>query len=87
MYLRQFTETFCRRMKKLAKKDNVRHERVMDKIDEIMENPQDYKHLGNVMAGVSRVHINPFVLTFEVDENRKAVVFLDFDHHDKIYKN
>lgn len=87
MYLRQFTETFIRKMKKLRKKDRLRHGRVMDKIDEIMVQPQEYKHLGNVMAGISRVHIDPHVLTYEVDEKNKAVIFLDFDHHDRIYKN
>ena len=87
MYARDFSQTFMRKMKKLAKKDKVRHERTMNKIDEIVENPESYKHLGNVMAGISRAHIDPYVMTFEIDEPNKSIIFLDFDHHDKIYKN
>ncbi|MFA6328387.1 MAG: type II toxin-antitoxin system RelE/ParE family toxin [Candidatus Micrarchaeia archaeon] len=74
-------------MKKLQKKDRLRYERVAKKIIEICDEPHHYESLGNVMAGMFRVHIDPFVLTFEIDEARKIVRFLNFDHHDKIYKN
>lgn len=56
------------------------------KSTEICNDPHRYEPLGNVMAGVFHVHIDPFVLTFRVDEENKTVVFLDFDHHDKIYR-
>ncbi|PKK85374.1 MAG: hypothetical protein CVT48_05615 [Thermoplasmata archaeon HGW-Thermoplasmata-1] len=55
------------------------------KISEIIENPEHYKPLRHGMKGIRRAHIDPFVLTFEVMGNEKHVVFLDFDHHDKIY--
>jgi len=74
-------------MKKLRKKDNLRFERVCKKMDEILQDPHHYKPLGNELAGVLRVHIDPFVFTFKIDEENKIVRFLDFDHHDKIYKN
>ncbi len=87
MYSPADTGTFRRKMKKLRRKDNPRFERVCRKLGEILQDPHHYKPLGNAMAGVLRVHINPFVFTFETDEERKIVRFLDFDHHDKIYRN
>ena len=87
MYSSSDTETFSRKMRKLRRKDTVRFERIWKKIGEILRDPHHCKPLGNVMSGVLRVHIDPFVVTFEIDEEKKIVRFLDFDHHDKIYKN
>lgn len=87
MYSVEPSRNFEIKMKKLMKKDRLRYARVRKKVLEICEEPGRYKPLGNVMAGVLRVHIGPFVLTFEIDEKNKVVRFLDFDHHDKIYKN
>jgi len=60
---------------------------VRRKVIEICEEPHHYEPLGNVMAGVLRVHIDPYVVTFSIDEAGKTVRLLDFDHHDKVYKN
>ncbi len=39
------------------------------------------------MKGLRRVHIDKsFVLVYEIIEADNKVIFLDFDHHDKIYK-
>lgn len=73
-------------MKKLIRKDRGRFGRVMKKIKEILKEPHIYKPLSNEMAGMRRVHFDPYVLTFFIDEKTKTVVFADFDHHDKIYK-
>jgi len=87
MYAPVDTATFRKKMMKLRKRDQLRFERISKKMDEILRDPHRYKPLGNVMAGAMRVHIDPYVFTFEIDEANKKVVFLDFDHHDKIYKN
>jgi YafQ family addiction module toxin component len=87
MYLPDQSTEFKEKMRKLQKKDRPRLERLLKKMDEILENPHHYKQLGNVFKGSQRVHLDPFVLTFEVNEERKIVRFLDFDHHDRIYKN
>ncbi len=55
-------------MKKLKKKDRPRFEGIDKKTEEILQEPHHYEPLGNVMAGISRVHIDPFVLTFRIDE-------------------
>jgi len=87
MYSPSGEPKFLAKMKKLKKRDRLRFERIDKKTEEILQDPHHYEPLGNVMAGIFRVHIDPFVLTFRIDEENKKVVFLDFDHHDKIYKN
>lgn len=38
------------------------------------------------MHGARRVHIGKsFVLIYEVEEDRKLVRILDYEHHDKVY--
>ncbi len=87
MYRPEPTPIFEKKIRKLMKKDSLRYERVRRKAIEICDDPHRYKPLGNMMAGVMRVHIDPYVLTFAVDEARMVVRFIDFDHHDKVYKN
>jgi len=37
------------------------------------------------MKTIRRVHFDPFVLTFTLNEDKHHVEFLDFAHHDEIY--
>ncbi len=87
MYRPEDTPALRAKLKKLRQKDALRFERVRKKMADILADPSHYKPLRNIMAGTQRVHIDPFVLTFCVDDQRMVVHFLDFDHHDKIYRN
>lgn len=71
---------------KLKKRDWVQAGILKRKICEILENPYRFKPLCGSMAGVWRVHVRNFVLTFEIIEIEKKVRLLDFEHHDNIYK-
>ena len=72
---------------KMGKKDRHRLERINKKVKQILENPERFKPLGNVMHGLHRVHIDgSFVLTYSIDEKRNTVILEDFDHHDQVYK-
>jgi len=73
-------------LKRLKKKNPLMFRRILKKIPEIIEHPHHYKSLSKIMAGVRRVHFDPYVLTFAINEKEKKVEFLDFDHHDNIYK-
>ena len=74
-------------LNKLFKKNKIMYEQVMKKINEILQNPYHYKPLKYDLAGERRVHImKSFVLKYEIMEKEKIIRFLDFDHHDKIYK-
>ena len=86
MYTPDDTPHFKHKLTKLRKRDKPRYERLVKKMQEILTDPRHYKELGNIMAGTQRVHTDPFVLTFEVDENRKVVCFLDFEHHHKVWR-
>jgi len=71
---------------KMAKKDRKRLVIVGKKIAQILQNPYHFKPLSNEMHGIRRVHVDTsFVLTYEIDEARKTVCVLDFEHHDKAY--
>ncbi len=73
--------------KKLAKKDKVTFEAINKKVAEITEDPYRYKPLRALMQNKRRVHISgSFVLVFKIEEERKVVQLLEFEHHDKAYK-
>ncbi|MBI2099917.1 MAG: type II toxin-antitoxin system mRNA interferase toxin, RelE/StbE family [Candidatus Vogelbacteria bacterium] len=53
-------------------------------IAKILREPIFGKPLRNVMRNYRRVHINSFVLVYEIVG--QVIRLLDFDHHDRIYK-
>ncbi len=74
---------------KLKKKDSVAHKAILNKIEEIANSPDPdrYKPLRYGMKNKKSVHIvKSFVLVFEYDRQRQFLSFLDYDHHDNIYK-
>ena len=76
-------------LKKLFKKDKVRYEATMNKIQEVIssENPQRYKNLSYDLSGFKGVHIDShFVLIFKVMEKEKLIRFEDLQHHDIAYE-
>ncbi len=87
MYNYEIIPSLQRTLNKLSKKDKKTYEAVMNKVKEIIENPQHYKTLKYNLAGEKRVHImKNFVLKFEVDESIKIVRFVFFGHHDEAYR-
>ena len=76
-------------LKKLAKKDRVRYEAALKKIDEVCSS-QDighYKNLSYDMKEFKRVHIlSHFVLIFKFDKKTGKTKFEDLQHHDDIYR-
>ena len=76
-------------LKKLIKKDKLRYEATLKKIEEICSS-QDithYKNLSYDMKEFKRAHILlHFVLIFKFDKKTGKVKFEDLQHHDDIYK-
>ena len=72
--------------KKLRKKDLAQFEALCRKINDILENPQQFKPLKNPMQHMRRVHIGSFVLVYDIDEVRKVVTIRRYEHHDNVYK-
>ncbi len=85
-YKLEISEDLEKNFAKLAKKNKKQLEIISKKVEQILENPYHFKPLRGDMHGARRVHIDKsFVLTYEIDEIRKTVRLLDYDHHDNIY--
>jgi len=85
-YQLQISEELDKVFSKLAKKNKTQLQIINKKIDQILQNPYHFKPLRGDMHGARRVHIDTsFVLTYEIDEEKKLIRLLDFDHHDYVY--
>jgi len=83
MYEAIFSDEFTKQLKKLKKKDKAMYERLENKIRQILLEPEHLKRLKNILKGEQRVQLGPFVLRFEVKENK--IYFITFRHHDSAY--
>mgnify|MGYP001568675225 CR=1 len=79
-----FSENFNKTLKRIKKKDKEIFQRISESVFKIINNPLCGKPLRNVLRNYRRVHIGHFVLIYEIIN--MEIRFLDFDHHDKIYK-
>ena len=86
MYSLEIEEEVFRAFKKLAKKDKIQLEAINRKIDQILTEPFQFKPLKHPLDGLRRVHIESFVLIYEVLENPKTVRVLKYKHHDEAYQ-
>ena len=82
-YSFQFTPFFEKQLRKFKSKDAVLFERLTKKLKEIRKNPEHYKPLRNVLAGCRGVHLDPFVIIFEIQGDLIIVHYVK--HHDKAY--
>jgi len=89
MYHYEILPTLQRVLNKLSKKDRQLYEQVLGKIEEVITSPDvgHYKNLRHGMKDKKRVHIGHFVLIFKFLKEEDKIVFMDFDHHDKIYRD
>ncbi len=87
MHEAEFTEAFLRQLRKAEKKDPVRYEAALKKIEQVrsVSNPHHYKNLRNDLKEFKRVHIdNDFIILFKIE--KEAIVFEDLLHHKKAYR-
>ena len=74
-------------LKKLKKKSPKDYKKLWNKMKQIAQNPKAYKPLKGTLKEIYRVHLGHFVLLFTIFDREKVVEFIEYDHHDKIYKN
>ena len=88
MYFYEIIPSLRRILNKLSKKDKNLYEQLIKKINEIVNSLdiEHYKNLRYDMKDKKRVHIGHFVLAFKYIKEENKIIFLDFDHHDNIYK-
>ena len=87
MYALHITEKCEEEIKKLTSRNKTLADALKKKIKQILEKPEHFKPLGNVLAGLRRVHVDSsFVLIYDFDANAKSVRLIRFAHHDEAYK-
>jgi YafQ family addiction module toxin component len=85
LYYLEIEEDVIKLFRKLGKKDRKQLEAVNKKIQQILEEPLQFKPLKYPLEGLRRVHVGSFVLIYEVLENPKRVRVLKYKHHDEAY--
>jgi mRNA-degrading endonuclease RelE of RelBE toxin-antitoxin system len=55
-YSIEFSSTFEKSMKKLKKKDKVMYDQIQKKLIGLVENPDHFRPLRNILAGYRRIH-------------------------------
>jgi YafQ family addiction module toxin component len=83
VYQIEFSVQFERSMKKLKKKDKVLFEQIQKKLIDLVQNPDHYKPLKNILAGYRRIHFGSFVLIYKIEGDIVRIISLD--HHDQSY--
>ncbi len=90
MFEFDLTDELKLKIRTLLKRDRIKAEIINKKIKEIVSNDNEsidrYKNLKYELKHLKRVHIDKhFVLTFRVDKQKNFILFVEFDHHDKVY--
>ncbi|MBI4148053.1 type II toxin-antitoxin system RelE/ParE family toxin, partial [Candidatus Woesearchaeota archaeon] len=78
-----FSDEFERAMRKLKKRDRILFEQIQKKLIEVIEHPDHFKPLRNVLAGLRRIHFGSNVLIYTIDGDVVRIITLD--HHDDAY--
>ncbi len=87
MYDLAVKEGLDKKFRKLKKKDREILASIARKVQDILDDPYRFKPLRKPLQNKRRVHVGgSSVLTYEINEEKKLVILLDFDHHDNIYK-
>jgi len=87
VYKLAIKESLDKKFKKLQKKDKEMLRLIDRKVQDILVDPYRFKPLRKPMENKRRVHVGgSFVLVYEINEKKKLVTLLDFDHHDNVYE-
>ena len=80
-----FSDGFDKELRWRKKKDRGTYNRLMKKMQEILDNPELGKPLEHDLFGKRRVHVGHFVLSYKINEKEHTVIFDGFEHHDRAY--
>ena len=83
----KFSPMIEKKFIKIYQKDQELYEIILNKIESILvaNSLNHYKNLRYKFKKLKRVHIGHFVLVFMYDKDDDSIIFVNFDHHDKIY--
>jgi len=85
LYSLEIEEEVLKALKKLRRKDAKQVEAIKKKVDQILNDPLQFKPLRHPLEGLWRVHIGSFVLVYEVCQKTNTVRLLKYKHHDEAY--
>ncbi|MBI3459155.1 type II toxin-antitoxin system mRNA interferase toxin, RelE/StbE family [Candidatus Azambacteria bacterium] len=80
-----FSLEFKKILEKMSKKDKSGLKKIENQVYKIISNPLIGKPLRNVMKNYRRTHLGSFVLIYKIEN--EEITFMDYGHHDQIYKN
>lgn len=78
------SQRFERTIIKLKKQDAALFNQLVSKMEKIVNAPHIGKPLRYALKNQRRIHVGSFVLVYEFNDSELR--FLDFDHHDRVYK-
>ncbi|MEK7502951.1 MAG: type II toxin-antitoxin system RelE/ParE family toxin [Patescibacteria group bacterium] len=84
MYIAVISEKLNKILKKQKHKNPQVVSEIQKQIDKVLRFPEFGKPLRHDMKNERRIHIGSFVLVYKIWKNE--IHFLDFEHHDKVYK-
>jgi YafQ family addiction module toxin component len=84
-YSLEVVERVDRTFEKLQRKDPVQFNELSKKIEQILENPHQFKPLRAPMQHMWRVHVGSYVLIYDINEDKKVVTVRRYEHHDAVY--
>ena len=79
-----YSDRMARALTIYKRKDQRLFQDIENRIEKIIREPTVGKPLRYTLKNRRRVHVGSFVLVYEFYEGELR--FIDFDHHDKIYK-
>ena len=85
MYKLKVLPSCEREIRRFVSKDRELKKALERKLKQILRNPEAFKPLRGLLAGLRRVHVKKsFVLIFKVEKD--SVILVKFAHHDEAYK-
>jgi YafQ family addiction module toxin component len=85
LYDLEIEQEVYKTFKKLGKKDPRQLDAIKKKIDQILNDPTQFKPLKYPLQGFRRVHVGSFVLIYEVCQESNTVKLIKYKHHDEAY--
>ena len=83
IYFVKESDEYTKAFNKIEKKDKLLADRINKKLKEIINNPEHYKPLRNVLKGKFRIQFGSYVLKYIIDGE---TIYLDsIDPHDQAY--
>ena len=82
-YQIKFSEEFEKTMLKLIKRNPELFRQIQKKLSELVEYPEHYKPLRNILAGFHRIHFGSYVLIYTIEG--EVIKIMKLEHHDDAY--